>query len=67
MSEEEILEQPQSNSHPSDFNDLHVMSGLAEVRAQVTSGISSQLSAFDVSPAPPFTSRPRFGARIGSR
>lgn len=52
MSEEEILEQPQSNSHPSDFNDLHVMSGLAEVRAQIERGISSQCSAFDVSPNP---------------
>ena len=52
MSEEEILEQPQSNSHPSDFNDLHVMSGLAEVRAQIESGISTQCSAFAVSPNP---------------
>ncbi|WP_151706789.1 primase-helicase family protein [Acinetobacter sp. TUM15064] len=52
MSEEEILEQPQSNSHLSDFNDLHVMSGLAEVRKQIESGIFSQSSAFAVPPNP---------------
>lgn len=52
MSQEEILEQPQSTSHPSDFNDLHVSQGLAEVRAQIESGISSQSSVFAVSPDP---------------
>lgn len=52
MSQDEMLEQPPSNSHPSDFNDLHVISGLAEVRSQIESGISSQFSAFVVPPHP---------------
>lgn len=52
MSEEVILEQPQSTSHPSDFNDLHVMFGIAAVREQIESGISSQFSAFDAPPHP---------------
>ena len=52
MSQDEILEQPQSNSHPSDFNDLHVREGLQVVREQIASGISSQFSAFEVSPDP---------------
>lgn len=52
MSDVDILEQPQSASHPSDFNDLHVMYGLATVREQIESGISSQFSAFDVPPNP---------------
>ena len=52
MSQDEILEQPQSNSHPSDFNDLHVSEGLQVVREQIASGISSQFSAFEVSPDP---------------
>jgi len=52
MSDVDILEQPQSASHPSDFNDLHVMYGLATVREQIESGISSQFSAFDVPPHP---------------
>ena len=52
MSEEDILEQPQSNSHPSDFNDLHVMYGIATVREQIEGGISQQSSAFAVSPHP---------------
>ncbi|WP_180177676.1 DUF5906 domain-containing protein [Acinetobacter sp. YH01005] len=53
MSQDEILEQPQSTSHPSDFNDLHVSEGLQVVREQIASGISSQFSAFEVPPHPP--------------
>lgn len=52
MSEEEIIEQPQSNSHLSDFNDLHVMCGLEVVREQIENGIDSQYSAFDLPPHP---------------
>ena len=52
MSEEEILEQPQSASHPSDFNDLHVLLGIEAVREQIESGIDSQYSAFGVPPHP---------------
>ena len=52
MSDDTILEQPQSISHPSDFNDLHVEFGLAAVREQIENGISSQLSAFEIPPHP---------------
>lgn len=53
MSQDEILEQPQASSKPlSDFNDLHVSEGLGVVREQIESGISSQSSAFSVSPDP---------------
>lgn len=52
MSDDTILEQPQSISHPSDFNDLHVEFGLAAVREQIENGISSQLSDFEIPPNP---------------
>ncbi len=52
MSDDTILEQPQSTHHLSDFNDLHVEFGLAAVREQIENGISSQFSAFDVTPHP---------------
>lgn len=53
MSHKEIIEQPTASSKPpSDFNDLHVLRGLEAVREQIESGISSQLSAFAVSPHP---------------
>lgn len=52
MSDDTILEQPQSISHLSDFNDLHVEFGLAAVREQIENGISSQLSAFEIPPHP---------------
>ncbi|QOW49251.1 hypothetical protein G0029_05255 [Acinetobacter sp. YH12138] len=53
MSQDEMLEQPQASSKPlSDFNDLHVSEGLGVVREQIESGISSQSSAFSVSPDP---------------
>lgn len=52
MSDDTILEQPQSTSHPSDFNDLHVEFGLAAVREQIENGISSQLSDFEIPPNP---------------
>lgn len=52
MSEEEVLEQPQSASHPSDFNDLHVLLGIDAVREQIEGGIDSQYSAFDLPPHP---------------
>ena len=52
MSDDTILEQPQSTHHLSDFNDLHVEFGLAAVREQIENGISSQLSAFEIPPHP---------------
>lgn len=52
MSDDTILEQPQSTHHLSDFNDLHVEFGLAAVREQIENGISSQLSDFEIPPNP---------------
>lgn len=52
MSQDEILEQPQAESHPSDFNDLHVSLGLEAVREQIEGGITSQISAFEIPPHP---------------
>lgn len=51
MSDEEIIEQPTASSKsPSDFNDLHVLQGIEEVRAQIETAIST--SNFTVSPHP---------------
>ncbi len=53
MNLEENNEQPPATSKPpSDFNDLHVLSGLSEVRRQIETAISSSDFAFDVSPQP---------------
>ena len=53
MNLEENNEQPPAAvKPPSDFNDLHVLSGLGEVRRQIETAISSSDFAFDVSPHP---------------
>lgn len=53
MSDEEIIEQPTASSKPpSDFNDLHMLYGIEEVRAQIESGIQIQISCVDFPPAP---------------
>ena len=53
MNLEENNEQPPATSKPpSDFNDLHVLAGLGEVRRQIETAISSSDFAFDVSPHP---------------
>ena len=53
MNLEENNEQPPSAvKPPSDFNDLHVLAGLEEVRRQIETAISSSDFAFDVSPQP---------------
>ncbi|OAL78961.1 hypothetical protein AY606_05915 [Acinetobacter sp. SFB] len=53
MSIEENNEQPQVISKPpSDFNDLHVLAGLSEVRRQIETAISTSNFAFVFSPHP---------------
>ena len=53
MNLEENNEQPPAAvKPPSDFNDLHVLSGLSEVRRQIETAISTSDFAFDVSPCP---------------
>lgn len=53
MNLEENNEQPPSAvKPPSDFNDLHVLSGLGEVRRQIETAISSSDFASTVSPHP---------------
>ena len=53
MNLEENNEQPPATPKPpSDFNDLHVLAGLSEVRRQIETAISSSDFAFDVSPHP---------------
>lgn len=53
MSQEDVLEQPQSASHLSDFNDLHVAAGIEAVREQIERGIFEQSSSFDQNPPHP--------------
>ena len=53
MNLEENNEQPPAKiKPPSDFNDLHVISGLSEVRLQIETAISSSDFAVAVSPHP---------------
>ena len=53
MNLEENNEQPPATPKPpSDFNDLHVLAGLSEVRRQIETAISTSNFAFDVSPHP---------------
>ena len=53
MNLEENNEQPPSAvKPPSDFNDLHVLSGLGEVRRQIETAISTSDFASTVSPHP---------------
>lgn len=53
MNLEENNEQPPATPKPpSDFNDLHVLAGLSEVRRQIETAISTSDFAFDVSPHP---------------
>ena len=53
MNLEENNEQPPAKvKPPSDFNDLHVISGLSEVRLQIETAISSSDFAVAVSPRP---------------
>ena len=53
MNLEENNEQPPAAvKPPSDFNDLHVLAGLGEVRRQIETAISTSDFAFDVSPQP---------------
>lgn len=53
MNLEENNEQPPATTKPpSDFNDLHVLAGLEEVRRQIETAISSSDFAFAVSPHP---------------
>ncbi|MEQ1118202.1 primase-helicase family protein [Acinetobacter junii] len=53
MNLEENNEQPPATSKPpSDFNDLHVLAGLGEVRRQIETAISSSDFASAVSPNP---------------
>lgn len=53
MSTEENNEQPLAISKPpSDFNDLHVIAGLGEVRRQIETAISKSNFTFAVSPHP---------------
>ena len=53
MNLEENNEQPPATPKPpSDFNDLHVLAGLSEVRRQIETAISTSDFAFVVSPHP---------------
>ena len=53
MNLEENNEQPPATPKPpSDFNDLHVLAGLSEVRRQIETAISTSNFAFAVSPHP---------------
>ena len=53
MNLEENNEQPPATPKPpSDFNDLHVLAGLSEVRRQIETAISTSDFAFAVSPHP---------------
>ena len=53
MNLEENNEQPPAKvKPPSDFNDLHVISGLSEVRLQIETAISSSDFAVAGSPHP---------------
>ena len=53
MNLEENNEQPPATPKPpSDFNDLHVLAGLSEVRRQIETAISTSNFAFVVSPHP---------------
>ena len=50
MDQDQNMTQPQAISHPTDFNDLHLLQGLEVVKRQIMTAISS--IPF-VSPEPP--------------
>ena len=64
MSLEENNEQPQAKAKPpSDFNDLHVLAGLSEVRRQIKGAIESSDFAVDF-PRTPLDSANHFSGQM---
>jgi len=55
VNQDQQVGQPQSTFIPSDFNDLHLMYGLGEVKAQIDQAISNNIP---LSPAPPKPNKP---------
>ncbi|MDC5277774.1 hypothetical protein OHW85_19770, partial [Acinetobacter baumannii] len=55
MNQNQQAGQPQATFIPSDFNDLHLMFGLEEVKAQIIQAINTSIP---LSPEPPKTNKP---------
>ncbi len=54
MNQNQQAGQPQATFIPSDFNDLHLMFGLEEVKAQIVQAINTSIP---LSPEPPKTNK----------